>query len=274
MQCPLRGLSIHYTRVGSGRPFLVFHGSPGDSARAKLEVEPAFRRVHGWSRIYPDLPGHAQTPGSDRIRNIDDYLQVLIEFADDLVPDGPIALGGISFGAYLALGFARKRPRRLGGLLLSVPEVSFSAEEDRADQRHRGPPLRTEADERPNWTDYSEDTPWLQGLPWRDLSFDLYRDRPAFPAPTLFLLGRQDADFRWQRYATLLRGFPRATFAVLDGAGHTVWRDQPQLVRSLVQEWLGRVMAHDLGAGRAGSTGRGHRSRRPATRAGDPKQKS
>jgi len=39
----------------------------------------------------------------------------------------------------------------------------------------------------------------------------------------------------------LLEQFPRATFAVLDGAGHMMWGEQPAVCSVLVSEWLDRV---------------------------------
>jgi pimeloyl-ACP methyl ester carboxylesterase len=241
MQCELRSLSIHYESRGEGRPLLVLHGSPGDAVRARERVDPAFRRRTGWQRIYPDLPGHGRTPGTDRVRDIDDYLAVLLEFVDTQFRGRRFSLGGISFGAYLALGVARKRSPRIDGLLLSAPEVNFSAREDRRERGEGGPfdPAPEEAAR--SWKGYAEDTAWLQRLAWHDLSLNLYRRGRRFPAPTLLLFGRQDATFRYRDYAKLLPDFPRATFAVLDGAGHDLWRDQRELTGALVREWLTRV---------------------------------
>jgi pimeloyl-ACP methyl ester carboxylesterase len=207
------------------------------------QVEPAFRGRKGWRRTYPDLPGHGKTPRADRIRDIDDYLGVLTEFVAEVFRGQRFSLAGSSFGAYLALGLARTQGHRLDGLLLSVPEINFSPREDR-----RGREEGVTADLSPEeavrvWKGYSEDTTWLQNLPYHDLSVDLYRRSQPFEAPTLFLLGRQDASFRYREYWKLLPDFPRATYAVLDGAGHSLWEDQRDLVGALVHEWLDRVEA-------------------------------
>jgi pimeloyl-ACP methyl ester carboxylesterase len=243
MRCELRGISIHYRAVGRGRPFLMLHGSPGDGARVRAEVDPAFRGRTGWRRVYPDLPGHGATPGSARIRTIDDYLEVLVEFVDTLFAGRNFALGGTSFGAYLALGIARTQGERVDGLLLSVPEVNFSPREERREQRRAGSSGRSPPEAARVSRGYTEDTRWLESLPYRDLTVDLYHAAKPFPAPTLFLFGRQDAAFRYREYAKLLPGFPRATFAVLDGAGHALWRDRRRLASALVRDWLDRVEA-------------------------------
>src|SRR5271170_6937994 len=212
MQCDVRGISVHYEARGRGRPFVLLHGSPSDHARAMAQVEPAFRGRDGWRRIYPDLPGHGKTPGSRRIHDMDDYLEVMLEFVDEVAGEGRFSLGGISLGAYLGLGIARKRPSRLDGLLLSVPEINFSPAEDRRDRAHGTPPIQTPPELTLHMPDYHEDTAWLESLPFHDVSFPLYRGSKRFLAPALFLFGRQDAPFRYRTYWAMLPDFPRATF--------------------------------------------------------------
>jgi pimeloyl-ACP methyl ester carboxylesterase len=244
MKCDLSGISIFYEARGKGRLLLMLHGSPSDHARAMAQVEPAFRSRKGWRRIYPDLPGHSKTPGAVRIHDMDDYLEVVLEFVDEISAGGRFSIGGISLGAYLALGVARKRGTRLDGLLLSVPEVNFSPLEDRRDEAFHTPSIQTPPHLASNLPAYVEDTPWLQSLPFHDVTFPLYRGSKPIRVPTLFLFGRQDAPFRYQRYWKMLPDFPRATYAILDGAGHKLWNDRNDLASALVRDWLDRVEAN------------------------------
>jgi pimeloyl-ACP methyl ester carboxylesterase len=62
-----------------------------------------------------------------------------------------------------------------------------------------------------------------------------------FPSPTLILTGRQDSTAGYRDTWAILENYPRATFAVLDRAGHLVVVDQPELFQSLIREWLNRV---------------------------------
>jgi len=241
MYCRLPGVSIYYEARGRGRPFVMLHGSPSDHTRAMVQVEPAFRSRTGWRRFYPDLPGHGKSPGAKRIRDMDDYLDVVLEFIDDVATDERFALGGISFGAYLALAVARRRGPQVAGLMLSVPEVNHSPREELRDRRFGTPSILTPRGKRPGLSEYSEDTEWLEGLPFRDLSVPLYRPGSNFRAPTLLLFGRQDAPFRYRTYWRLLNGFPRATYAILDAAGHTLWTDRNPLAAALVRDWLDRI---------------------------------
>ncbi len=62
-----------------------------------------------------------------------------------------------------------------------------------------------------------------------------------FPGPTLILTGRQDSICGYEEAWELIENFPRATFAVLDRAGHDLSVEQEGLFRALVNEWLDRV---------------------------------
>ena len=53
--------------------------------------------------------------------------------------------------------------------------------------------------------------------------------------------GRQDSTVGYAAAWDLLERYPRATFAVLDRAGHALPHEQPELLRALVAEWLDRV---------------------------------
>ncbi|MFD0695142.1 alpha/beta fold hydrolase [Paenibacillus sp. GCM10027628] len=63
-----------------------------------------------------------------------------------------------------------------------------------------------------------------------------------YAIPALILTGRQDAICGYQDpWQTLMNVFPRATFAVLDGAGHLLPMEQPNVFQALTLDWLERV---------------------------------
>jgi pimeloyl-ACP methyl ester carboxylesterase len=60
--------------------------------------------------------------------------------------------------------------------------------------------------------------------------------------PSLFVMGRQDHQTGYHNVWSINENYPRATFAVLDRAGHTVGAiEQVELCTSLIGEWLDRV---------------------------------
>ena len=56
--------------------------------------------------------------------------------------------------------------------------------------------------------------------------------------PHLLVTGRQDHVAGWCDQLSLLKSYPRMTCVVVDGAGHNVHLDQPQLVGGLFARWL------------------------------------
>ena len=72
-------------------------------------------------------------------------------------------------------------------------------------------------------------------------SFDVDRLPAPFGGPTLMLTARQDHLCGYRDAWDLLDHYPRATFAVLDRAGHLVNIEQDALCQALMREWLDRV---------------------------------
>lgn len=72
-------------------------------------------------------------------------------------------------------------------------------------------------------------------------SFDCDKLSEKFCKPTLFLVGRQDSCVGYKDAWNILDNYPRATFAVLDKAGHNLQIEQGEVMSSLVDEWLERV---------------------------------
>lgn len=61
-----------------------------------------------------------------------------------------------------------------------------------------------------------------------------------FPGPSLIIAGRQDAIVGYRDAWNILEKYPRATYVVLDRAGHPL-EEKTGLVSVLMNEWLDRV---------------------------------
>ena len=62
-----------------------------------------------------------------------------------------------------------------------------------------------------------------------------------FERPSLIITGRQDSITGYHDPMKILENYPRATFSVLDRAGHILMLEQDQLIINLFGEWLDRV---------------------------------
>ena len=268
MDCVVRGIPVAYEEVGSGRPLLMLHGRPGDHRLMSHNLEPILEARRGWRRLYPDLPGMGRTPAADWIHSQDEILDVVLGFLDSVAPRERFALAAASYGGYLARGILAKRAPEVDGLFLWAPAVSLGDAAARRLPTHHTlvHDPATVADLSPDeraWLGVSvvqspatlaafrdavkpgllaADQAFMERVAARDMfSFDLAPAGGPFPGPTLVVCGRQDAICGYADAWELLENLPRATFAVLDRAGHGLAAEQPALFRVLVSEWLDRV---------------------------------
>ncbi|MFW9829338.1 MAG: alpha/beta fold hydrolase, partial [Candidatus Thorarchaeota archaeon] len=72
-------------------------------------------------------------------------------------------------------------------------------------------------------------------------SFEVDNLLKLYDKPTLFLLGRQDVSVGYRDAWKLIENYPRATFTVIDQAGHNLQIEKAKLFDSLVFDWLSRV---------------------------------
>lgn len=266
MECKIDGLTLYYEIAGKGKPLLMLHGWPYDHTHMAFEMERHFTQRAGWQRIYIDLPGMGRTLGADWISSSDDVLDVLEQFIDRLIPNQRFLVAGLSYGGYLGRGLVYRRGEDIDGVVLSVPSTGYPSKElprrrkvlrdvkivaqARAENIAWFEEDDTVVSENVSMLEYARiitamlpgQEEFLQRLRKnREFSFDV--DTPPRPlyAPSLFILGRQDHLVGYRRQWGLIENYPRATFAVLDGAGHYVWGERTTLCEALVNDWLDRV---------------------------------
>lgn len=234
------------------------------------------RTTRTYRRIYPDLPFMGESSNPAHVRTSDDLLRVVEAFIRAVVPEGPFLLAGESYGGYLARGLRRTFGSRVEGLMLLCPLI-VARTEHRDVPEHRalrvvsgydgGAPAeakegfdavavirdpytwrraavevmcgvsaaRSEALEALRARGYTFSFDDLGSAAQGGEPFDEPCERPA-----LFVLGRQDASVGWKDAFRLAERYPRATFAVLDMAGHNAQIEQAGLLDALTGEWLSR----------------------------------
>ena len=267
MECKLDRITVHYEMFGEGKPILMLHGMPLDHTEMIYEMERHFAKRQGWKRIYLDMPGHGKTPGVDWITSTNQVLEVIENFIDQVIPEERFVVAGTSYGAYIARGLVYRRGASMNGLLLSVPVTVPDRTKrilppytvllkDQAimDAARSENLLKKEEEEivavqNRGVLDYLRalqasvaDEKFLEKIwPQNGFSFDVDKLPQPFPAPTLFIMGRQDTAVGYRDAWNILENYPRATFAVLDRAGHLALGEQSQLCSDLTKEWLDRV---------------------------------
>jgi pimeloyl-ACP methyl ester carboxylesterase len=269
MFCDLSNVSVYYETYGHGVPVLMIHGFYPDHRLMKGCMEPIFASRPGWKRIYFDLPGMGNTRGQTWIDSSDKVLEVVLAFVDRILPHQDFLVVGESYGGYLARGLVFKKGEFVDGLLLICPlivpnqdERSLPARKIIVEDRRLISELdQPDADEfesmavvqnRANWERFRDeilvglrvaDTAYLEQLRSKGYGFSFSADSLPEPydKPVLIVTGRQDTSVGYRDAWRIVENYPRATFAVLDNAGHNLQIEQAQLFNALVSEWLDRV---------------------------------
>lgn len=264
MEATVNELPVHYAEYGSGTPVLALHGAGADHREVAGALEPIFSTVPGFRRLYPDLPGMGRTPAPGTITSNDDVLDVLLGLIDSTIGDEPFLVIGHSYGGYVARAIANLRPDQAAGLALICPVGAHTRDVPQHEILVSSTGLTGELDPdleatyRSYFVVQTDETlrrfqehvaPATslvdESSLMRIFSHWELRDRPeaakAYPHPVLILAGRQDATAGHAGPWKLIEHYPRATFAVLDRAGHALLHEQPDLAQALVAEWLARV---------------------------------
>ena len=269
MECKIRNIVISYEIIGEGKPIILLHGYAFDHRVMIGCMEPILSESNHYKRVYMDLPGMGKSESSDWITNSDSMLTIVIDFINDIIPNENFLLAGESYGGYLSRGIIYHMADRVEGALFICPVII-------ADNNKRNLPkhkvlvkdtkLLSEISQE-EASDFNQtavvqseitferyqneiisgfqmaDHTFLNCLKENGYEFSINVDKvnQIFDKPALFLLGRQDSSVGYKDAWNILDNFSRATFAVLDLAGHNLQIEQEALFNSFVKEWLNRV---------------------------------
>ncbi len=260
------GVEVHYVEHGPAdaeHTAVILHGFPLDHRMCVASFEPSFRGRPGWRRIYLDFPGMGRTRAPNWVGSTDDVFRITRAAVDALVP-GPYALGGVSYGGYIAMGLAAAATERVTGLALVVPMIiPIHALRDVGEHRVlvregglRGSELYEELAvvvTAETLRRHVEEIEAAIATADQEVVERIEANYGGtFPLvgrheqPVLVVLGRQDNVLGFNDQWRVMGQWPRATFVVLDRAGHGLTFEQPVLLTALVDDWLDRVTQKDL----------------------------
>ncbi len=268
MECKLKKISINYDEIGEGRPILMLHSGYADHRHMKSCMEPLFKNRPGWKRIYFDYPGHGKTADEEWITSLEDVLNIVLEFIDKIIPDQNFTIASMSRGGYLSRGLLYHKSNLIDGLLMDVPSTIEAGSESRLPSYStlkRDIGFETELKDEEAWIfnsiivvhnrkvlnrvrkdffpafELADDTHHKKIIENFKFSFDIDSTPESFDKPVLILVGRQDSIVGYRDAWNIIDQFPRASFVVLDKAGHFLQVEQSQLFNVLANEWLDRV---------------------------------
>ena len=94
---------VSYLEGGKGQPVLLLHAFPLSSAMWRGQIQ-ALRGDH--RLIAPDVRGFGSTPAFTGPPSVDQMADDAAGLLDELKVAGPVVVGGLSMGGYIALAFA------------------------------------------------------------------------------------------------------------------------------------------------------------------------
>lgn len=276
MRIPVDGIEFFCQRHGRGVPILVIHGGPGlDHSYFRPWLDGLGNEAE---LIYVDLRGNGRSGGRNAINDItiESWAADIDKVREALGFESTVVLGH-SFGAFVALEYARTFPQRVVGLALcsATPALDYPAQV-MANAQARANPQQMQALmhclSQPVKDDPTLRKLWMQTLPiyfhryepaigagmddttsycaaaYNRGTFDLLPNFNAVPwlgeitAKTLLLTGRHDWLTPIELGAERLkRGIRGATLQVFEQSGHFPFIEETVGFCQTLREWLRKL---------------------------------
>lgn len=252
---------LTYLERGTGPVVVLLHAFPLDSSmwEAQFAALSASYRV-----VAPDLPGFGGSDVQEGL-TVDAAADAVAELLDRLGADGPVVIGGLSMGGYVALAFARLYPQRVRALILADTkadpddEAAKSKRDDavRRVQDH-GPGALVE-DMVPKLVFTGGPNGGVVGQQVRVIGgrqtaagvvagLRALRDRPdarpglsAVAAPALVIVGDHDAVTPPEKADELVAGLSNGRLVRIPHAGHLSNLENPEVFSAAVTAFLDAV---------------------------------
>ncbi len=247
--------------MGKGIPIVIIHGKGVDYGLMYGFLEPIFEKNKAYKRIYFDIPGMGKSQPGEEIKAESHLITIFIEAIKKLVGEESFLLISESFGGHLVRGVLQQMMKQIIGVTYICPwiaDIEQNIPEREVIIRDNAFIASLASEAKAYYCSISVvETKATYDLFVRDvwpginlynekfnnqLKKDLVFDRSlVFNGPTLFITARQDHWVGYEAAFMLLQEYPRATYSILDCAGHSVQIERIKLVESLILDWLERA---------------------------------
>ena len=245
----INGEQLYYaeSRSPDARLAMVLVHGAGEN---RLVWPASLRRVDGATVYALDLPGHGKSSGQGRA-SIADYVVVLLGFLDALGVQRAV-IAGHSMGGAIAQQFALSHPARVMGLVLVATGARLRVVRAILDgiltdtdatldlvTRYAWGPGAPEQMVQLGRVQLAEVNPHVVANDYSACNaFDVMDHLRQIATPTLVLGGTADQMTPPKYAAFLAEKIPGARLVRVEGAGHMVMLEQPELVAGHVQQFL------------------------------------
>lgn len=252
---------LAYDDVGPGPVVVLLHGFPLDRtmwSHQRSSVGASYRV------ILPDFRGHGTSAAPDEGYEVDIMAEDVLELLDALQIGGPVVLGGLSMGGYVALSIAARHPERISALMLLDTRASADNAEAADSRRERAAQVESTGDTKAvidamipklfSKHTFEHQPGLVAGVrarmartPARAVAGTLRGlasrpDRTAglvrIAVPTLVLTGAEDAVVPLEETRSMADQIPNARMVVIPNAGHLAPLENHPAVDAAILEFL------------------------------------
>jgi len=243
-------------------PLLLIHGYPFNNTLWDPQVEGLcdIARI-----ITPDLRGFGRSAPPEGPCDMWTYAGDCADLLDDLGLTGPVVVGGLSMGGYVAYEFRRKYPERVAGLILAATRAGADSEEGKKGRdaaaetaRKKGVAAVAEAmlprlfapdnlEAQPDLVEFVRGMMLDCSVEGVTGALAAMRDRPdstpdlaGIDVPVLVIHGADDQLIPRSEAEAAAKALPDATLAVAGDAGHLPNLEQPDFFNETVRAFLER----------------------------------
>ena len=244
-----KGITLHYTLQGEGKPLVLLHGWGCNTeiwARAETFLKEHFRC------LTVDFAGFGKSEEPKEVWGVEEYTQSIEAILQAEGIENPILMGH-SFGGRVSIVYASRnkvqkmmlidaagvKPRRslsyyrkvytfkLLKRLLPLVVGKVRAEEIIEKRRAKA-----------GSSDYSQATPMMRAILSKVVNEDLCHLMPQIKAPTLLFWGSADTATPLSDAKTMEKLIPDAGLVVAHGTGHFSFLENPGLFTAVIKNFF------------------------------------
>jgi pimeloyl-ACP methyl ester carboxylesterase len=250
MKLLANGIQLNVRTSGDGPPLLLIHGYPLNSAMWQPQLDGLSEDA---SVTAPDLRGHGESQIISGPYSMDLMADDCAAILEARGINGPVIIGGLSMGGYVAFAFYRRFAGRVRGLILAATRAGADSPEgkkgrDRAastaqsegagaivdamlpkllapDTYTSNPEIVRQAREIMEKNSLESILGDLLGMRDRDDSSSALR---TIEVPTLILHGAEDQIFPVAEAQAMHEAIPHSELVVIPQSGHLLNLEQPE----------------------------------------------
>lgn len=251
--------TVRYLESGFGRPLILLHGFPFNADMWRPQLD---RPLPGWRLIAPDLRGFGGSSIAGEAVGMDDYATDVLMLMNELSLERA-AIGGLSFGGYVAFAMFRRAPERLAKLILVDTRSTVDTEDgvrarlDLLDAVRRNgvgilpdrqiPKLlgATTQRERPEMVAHVQRLIVANTAPGIEAAIVALIRRPdstgdlgRISVPTLVIVGEEDEITPVEQARAMHLAIAGSSLAILPRAGHLSNLEAADAFSTTISEWI------------------------------------